>query len=140
VAEALTSTELVRAAGGIVWRAGETGEAEVLVVHRPKYDDWTFPKGKNEPGEADEVCALREVLEETGLRCTLGPELASTSYIDRKGRPKAVRYWIMTVEDGEFEVSDEVDEMQWLTTSQTRWRLSYDRDRDVLDAFLKGSD
>jgi 8-oxo-dGTP pyrophosphatase MutT (NUDIX family) len=140
VAEALTSTVLVRAAGGIVWRSGESGEPEVLVVHRPKYDDWTFPKGKNEPGEADEVCALREVEEETGFRCTLGPELTSTSYIDRKGRPKEVRYWVMTVEDGAFEPTDEVDEMQWLTTSQTRWRLSYDRDRDVLDAFLKGAD
>jgi len=140
VADALTSIPLVRAAGGIVWRAGELGEAEVLLVHRPKYDDWTFPKGKNEPGEADEVCALREVEEETGYRCTLGPELVSTQYIDRKNRPKEVRYWVMTVEDGEFVPSEEVDELLWVTTSQARWRLSYDRDREVLDSFLKGTD
>lgn len=140
MADALTSTPLVRAAGGIVWRAGDSGEAEVLVVHRPKYDDWTFPKGKNEPGEDDIACALREVEEETGFRCTLGPELTSTAYIDRKGRPKEVRYWVMTVEDGEFVPTDEVDELQWLTTAQAQWRLSYDRDREVLDSFLKGAD
>lgn len=139
MADALTSTPLVRAAGGIVWRSGESGEAEVLIVHRPKYDDWTFPKGKNEPGEADEVCALREVEEETGFRCTLGPELTSTQYIDRKNRPKEVRYWVMTIEDGAFVATDEVDELEWVTTSQARWRLSYDRDREVLDAFLKGA-
>jgi 8-oxo-dGTP diphosphatase len=139
VADALTSDPLVLAAGGIVWRAGDSGEPEVLVVHRPKYDDWTFPKGKNEPDEPHETCALREVEEETGFRCTLGPELTSTRYIDRKGRPKEVRYWVMTVEDGAFTPTDEVDELQWLTTSQARWRLSYDRDRDVLDAFLDGA-
>jgi 8-oxo-dGTP diphosphatase len=140
VADALTSTSLVRAAGGIVWRSAESGEVEVLIVHRPKYDDWTFPKGKNEPGEADDVCALREVAEETGFRCTLGPELISTQYIDRKNRPKEVRYWVMTVEDGEFAATDEVDELQWVTPSQARWKLSYDRDRDVLEAFLNGTD
>jgi len=122
----------LRAAGGLVVRDGR-----VLVVHRPKYDDWTFPKGKLEAGETDEECALREVEEETGFRCALGPELTSTSYIDRKGRPKEVRYWVMTVEDGEFAPTDEVDELRWVTPSQARWLLSYDRDRDVLDAFLR---
>ena len=139
MAEPLTSTPLVRAAGGIVWRTASSGEVEVLVVHRPKYDDWTFPKGKNEPGEDDEACAIREVEEETGFRCTLGPELTSTSYVDRKGRPKEVRYWVMTVENGEFAASDEVDELRWVTENQARWLLSYDRDRDVLDAFLAHS-
>jgi len=139
VADALTSTPVVRAAGGVIWQVGVTGEPEVLLVHRPKYDDWTFPKGKNDPGEDDADCAVREVEEETGLRCTLGPELASTSYVDRKGRPKAVRYWLMTVEDGSFSPNDEVDEVRWLTPQQARWLLSYDRDHDVLDAFLAGA-
>ena len=139
MAEPLTSTPLVRAAGGIVWRTASSGEVEVLVVHRPKYDDWTFPKGKNEPGEDDEACAIREVGEETGFRCALGPELTSTSYVDRKGRPKEVRYWVMTIEDGEFAPTDEVDELRWVTENQARWLLSYDRDRDVLDAFLTRS-
>ena len=137
VAQPLTSTPLVHASGGIVWQHGSTGEVEMLVVHRPKYDDWSFPKGKLEAGETDEACALREVEEETGFRCALGPELTSTSYIDRKGRPKEVRYWVMTVEDGEFTPTDEVDELRWVTPTQARWLLSYDRDRDVLDAFLR---
>ncbi|MDQ1396457.1 MAG: 8-oxo-dGTP diphosphatase, partial [Acidimicrobiaceae bacterium] len=82
---------------------------------------------------------LREVEEETGFRCALGPELTSSAYIDRKGRPKEVRYWVMTIEDGSFTPSDEVDEVRWVTTTQVRWLLTYDRDREVLDAFLKGT-
>ena len=83
-------SEPVRAAGGIPVRE-ELDELQVLVVHRPQYDDWTFPKGKCEPGETDEDCAVREVEEETGLRCALGVELPSTSYTDGHGRPKTVR-------------------------------------------------
>jgi len=139
MADALTSTPLVRAAGGILWRTGPSGEAEVLVVHRPKYDDWSFPKGKALPGEDDIACALREVTEETGFRCALGPELASSAYIDRKGRPKEVRYWVMTIEDGSFTPTEEVDELRWVTTTQVGWLLSYERDREVLDAFVNGA-
>ena len=125
----------VRAAGGVVWRAGESGMPEVLVVHRPKYHDWTFPKGKQEPGETDEETALREVEEETGFTCHLGPELPGTSYIDRKGRPKTVRYFVMTVAGGAFVPGDEVDEVRWLRPAAARALLSYDRDVVVLDAF-----
>ena len=139
MADALTSTPIVRASGGIVWQHGASAEIELLVVHRPKYDDWTFPKGKLEAGETDEECALREVEEETGFRCAMGPELISTAYVDRKGRPKEVRYWVMTVEDGSFTPTYEVDELRWVTASQARFLLSYDRDRDVLDAFLDGA-
>ena len=141
VADAVTTGDapaLVLAGGGVVWRVGESGEPEVLLVHRPKYDDWTFPKGKLDPGETIESCALREVWEETGLTCALGPELTSTSYIDRKGRPKEVRYWVMTVEGGSFVPTDEVDEVRWVDAARARWLLSYDRDRAVLDAFLLG--
>ena len=132
-------TELIRAAGGVVWRTGPTGEAEVLVVHRPKYDDWSLPKGKLDPGETDEEAALREVEEETGYRCTLGPELVGTSYIDRKGRPKEVRYWVMTVVSGEFAPGEEVDEIRWLPVDDARRLLSYLRDVDVLEAFVSGA-
>jgi 8-oxo-dGTP diphosphatase len=122
----------VRAAGGLVVRDGKDG-AEVLLVHRPRYDDWTFPKGKVDPGESDEQAALREVEEETGFRCSLEIELPSTSYFDAKGRPKLVRYWRMRVVDGDFAVNNEVDQIEWLPAAAARARLSYDRDRALAE-------
>lgn len=126
----------VHAAGGVVWRDGESGLVEVLVVHRPRYDDWSFPKGKCEPGEAFEVCALREVEEETGYVCALGDELAATAYEDDKGRPKEVRYWAMTVRSGAFRANNEVDEHRWLAPDKAATRLTNDQDREVLWSFL----
>ena len=117
----------VRAAGGVVRRDGD-----VLVIHRPKYDDWSFPKGKLEEGESWEDAAVREVEEETGFRCSLGPEVGSTSYTDSHGRPKVARYWLMQAEAGEFEATDEVDEIAWLSPADARERLSYDHDRRLL--------
>ncbi|MGH9186969.1 MAG: NUDIX hydrolase [Acidimicrobiales bacterium] len=128
----VTGAGYVAAAGGVVWRRGPSGEPEVLLVHRPKYDDWAFPKGKRDPGERDEETALREVEEETGFRCVLGRELLSTEYVDPKGRPKRVRYWEMTVAGGEFEPTEEVDDVRWLPLDQAAPALSYERDRDVL--------
>jgi 8-oxo-dGTP diphosphatase len=104
----------------------------VLLVHRPKYGDWTFPKGKLDPGESFEEAALREVEEETGLRCELGEELEPTTYRDRHGRLKLVRYWEMSPVGGEFEPNDEVDRLEWLPPEEARERLTYDRDRGVL--------
>lgn len=124
---------VVRAAGGIPVRTGTHG-LEVLVVHRAKYDDWTFPKGKCEPDESDERCALREVAEETGLRCVLGPELPSTFYRDGRGRPKRVRYWRLDVVGGELEFDYEVDEARWVSLARARELLSYERDLAVLAA------
>jgi 8-oxo-dGTP diphosphatase len=117
----------VLAAGGVVVRDGE-----VAVVHRPKYDDWSLPKGKLDPGEGFEEAALREVEEETGLRCEMGRELASTEYHDAKGRPKLVRYWEMTPLEGEFTPSGEVDELRWLTPAEAEQLLSYEHDRELL--------
>jgi len=88
-------TDVIRAAGGIVRRLGEAGLEEVLLVHRPAYDDWTFPKGKLEPGEDEVDAAIREIEEEAGLRCEIERELATTRYRDSSGRPKTVRYWLM---------------------------------------------
>ena len=127
---------VIRAAGGVVWRPRPGGSVEVLVVHRPHYDDWSLPKGKADPGEDDEACALREVEEETGLRCGLGLELASTSYIDRKGRPKVVRYWAMTPQSGAVELNNEVDEARWVTMEEAQRLLSYPRDKQVLVSLL----
>lgn len=129
--------ELIRAAGGVVWRT-RNRTVEVLVVHRPHYDDWSLPKGKADPDETDEDCARREVEEETGLQCALGPELASTSYTDRKGRPKHVRYWAMTPLEGHFEPHEEIDEVRWLPLDQARELLSYPRDEQVLNSLLVG--
>ena len=127
------------AAGGVVWRRSGQATVEVLLVHRPKYDDWTLPKGKLDDGESAEEAALREVQEETGLEVTLGDELPSTDYHDRYGRPKKVRYWVMDVVRGEFQPNKEVDEVSWLTVEDARRELTYPRDRDVLDAFAARS-
>lgn len=117
----------VRAAGGVVVRAGT-----VLVVHRPRYDDWTLPKGKLDAGESFEQAALREVEEETGLRCRLMRELPSTTYTDHKGRSKLVRYWLMEPLGGEFAVNAEVDEVCWVSPEAALELLSYERDGEVV--------
>jgi 8-oxo-dGTP pyrophosphatase MutT (NUDIX family) len=132
---ALTGT--VRAAGGVVVRRDETGEPQVVVVHRPKYDDWTFPKGKAHRGERDEDCALREVEEETGLRCELEHELAATSYRDSRGREKRVRYWAMRPVEGALHAAAEIDAARWLTPAEAELILTYDRDLEVLASFLR---
>jgi 8-oxo-dGTP diphosphatase len=119
---------VVRAAGGLVVRDGK-----VLLVHRPKYDDWSFPKGKCEDGESDESCALREVEEETGLRCELREGLGETRYIDAKGRPKVVRYWRMHPVDGAFTAQDEVDGVRWETPEHAAAILSWSRDLALLE-------
>jgi 8-oxo-dGTP diphosphatase len=110
-------------------------DGRVALVHRPKYDDWTLPKGKLYPGESFEEAALREVEEETGLRCRLVRELPSSEYPDAKGRPKLVRYWLMEVEsDRGFALGDEVDEVRRLPLDDALTLLTYDRDHDVLMA------
>ena len=118
----------------MVWRPGpgDGARREVLVVHRPKYDDWSLPKGKAEPGESDEDCARREVEEETGLRCELGVHLGDVDYLDRFGRPKVARYWAMHPVSGAFVPNAEVDEVRWLTVADALVLLSYERDRPVL--------
>jgi 8-oxo-(d)GTP phosphatase len=127
-------TPEVRAAGGAVLRAGAGRQLEVLLVHRPGHRDWTLPKGKIEPGEADEDCALREVAEETGLDCLLGPELGASRYRDRRGRDKGVRYWAMTVRDGAFQPNVEVDEVRWVPVADAGRQLTYPGDRTILNA------
>ena len=128
----LNASGEVRAAGGVVLRDGD-----ILLVHRPKYDDWTLPKGKAEPGESDEACALREVEEETGLVCELGRELATVRYHDGYGRPKVVRYWEMRPVRGDFEPTEEVDELRWIPAGEVAAVLTYAREAAVLAPYVR---
>ena len=121
----------VEAAGGVVVRDAGEGR-EVLIVHRPRYDDWTLPKGKLDRGESFEEAAVREVEEETGFACALGPELASSRYRDNRDRAKLVRYWLMEPRSGAFEPNDEVDAVRWLPVAEAGAALTYERDREVL--------
>ena len=122
----IVDTSVVRAAGGVVVRDGQ-----VLLVHRPRYEDWTLPKGKLEDGESWEAGALREVAEETGLTCELGEEVGRTRYVDSRGRNKEVRYFRMTSGD-EPVAQNEVDEVRWVPLADAGELLSYDRDRALL--------
>ena len=126
----------VRAAGGVVWRRGRKA-IKVLLVHRPAYDDWTFPKGKLDRGESWRDAARREVWEETGLVVELGDELPHTDYRDGKGRLKRVRYWTMTCTGGDFVPNDEVDVVRWWRVDKARVELTYRRDVAVLDGFAR---
>jgi 8-oxo-dGTP pyrophosphatase MutT (NUDIX family) len=128
---------VVRAAGGIVVRASSTGGWEVAVIHRPLHGDWSLPKGKLEPGESAEECALREVREETGWTCTLGRFVGEAEYVDRRGRPKVVDYWLMQPIEGEWQPSDEVDELAWIALAAAPGRLSYEHDRALLAAVAR---
>jgi 8-oxo-(d)GTP phosphatase len=124
-------SDVLRAAGGLVVRRRTEG-LEVLLVHRPAYDDWTFPKGKLEPDELEPDAAVREVEEETGLACLLGRELGATEYVDSHGRQKRVRYWAMAAPAGKPRPTNEVDDVMWAGREEAAARLSYERDRALL--------
>lgn len=128
----LTDVTVIKGAGGVVCREGASGKTEIVVVHRPAYDDWTLPKGKVDPDETPEECALREVKEETGFRCELKRPVGCTAYVDRRGRNKVVCYWVMEVISGRFRPGGEVDRMAWLSVGDAVKRLSYARDKTLI--------
>ena len=128
----LTDVNVIKAAGGIVCREDSSGEIEIVVVHRPAYDDWTLPKGKVDSDETPEECALREVKEETGFRCELGRPVGCTAYVDRRGRNKVACYWVMEVISGRFRPGGEVDRMLWLPVTDAVKRLTYERDKALI--------
>ena len=139
------STPIIRAAGGVLWRPTEspTGEpgVEVAVVHRPRYDDWSLPKGKLAPGEPEVEGAVREVLEETGFRVRIGRPLGETRYIKMVAgieRPKVVHWWAMRAETGAFTPNDEIDDLRWLSLDSAAGTLSRESDRVVLERFAHG--
>jgi 8-oxo-dGTP pyrophosphatase MutT (NUDIX family) len=127
---------MVRAGGGVLRRRRDNGQYEYALVHRPKYGDWSLPKGKVDPGESDEHAALREVEEETGVRPRLGPELGVARYRDGRGRPKQVRYWLMEPADPDerpkFQPNHEIDELRWCSAADTGKLLSYEHDRKLI--------
>ena len=126
----------ITAAGGIVL-SRERGRRRIAVIHRPKYMDWSLPKGKLEKGEKWLEAALREVEEETGYRCEASVELPSVSYLDRKARRKLFRYWLMRPLTGGFEPHGEVDELRWLTRREAIGLLTYEHDRDLVRQALR---
>ena len=137
----------VQAAGGVVRRGGlprppGRGGEQVAVIHRPRYDDWSFPKGKLDDGEGAEAGALREVEEETGLRCRTVEPLGEIRYRDRHGRPKVVHYWLMEPDhpdpESAFQPNAEVDELRWLAPGDAARLLTYPHDRALLDRLPRG--
>ncbi len=129
----MDETDVIHAAGGIIVQRDAGGEARVAVVWRSGRGDWTFPKGKLDPGETYEAAARREVEEETGLTCTPLRFVGTTEYQHRKGRPKVVAYFLMSPEGGSFESNEEVDELVWCTIREAERLLTWDRDRELLE-------
>ncbi len=127
----------VVAAGGVVVRRDDAGRRTLAVIHRPKYLDWSLPKGKLEPGEGWQEAALREVEEETGFQAKVGRELSRISYRDRKGRSKLVRYWLMEPVGGEFAPGPEVDELRWVNGDEAEELLTYEHDRALVREALR---
>lgn len=130
----MSTDQTVNAAGCVVYRRANK-VVEVLLVHRPNYDDWSFPKGKRDEGETDYECALRETLEESGYGVDPAGELTSMAYTLPNGKPKKVRFWYGEVGEGKFKANSEVDEIKWLGIGKARDLLSYDRDKELLDEF-----
>jgi 8-oxo-(d)GTP phosphatase len=133
-----TATKAELAAGAVLWRTnGSAAAPEIAIIHRPRYDDWSLPKGTVEPGETEPVAAVREVHEETGYTAHLGRRLIAVSYPVERG-VKKVRYWAARCVDGSFAPNDEVDELKWLPVAEAMKQLGYHLDRKVLRHFEKG--
>jgi len=124
--------DLIRAAGGVLFRTSRRGRDKVAVVYREARGDWTFPKGKLDEGESFEEAALREVVEETGITAVIRRFIGSTNYTHRKGRPKIVAYYLMEAISGEFAPNEEVDELRWITLDEAYELLTWDRDQELI--------
>jgi mutator protein MutT len=134
----VTDVSVIRAAGGVVIRTSRSGETEVAIIHRPEYDDWTFPKGKVEPDETPEDAALREVREETGVEARLVEKLGDVRYwYMRGGRriAKVVSFFLLDYVSGELDDHDhEVEHAEWMALEDAARRLTYQGERDMAAA------
>ena len=127
----------ILAAGAVLWRKGEKKKIEVLIIHRPKYDDWTFPKGKAEIGEPLIACAYREVLEETNIETAFGPYLGEVEYLTNDGKKKVSFWSAKVIKEKEFNPNDEVDQLKWVEVTKVKELLTLDTDRKILEQFLR---
>jgi 8-oxo-(d)GTP phosphatase len=127
----------ILAAGAVLWRKSEKQKIEVLIIHRPKYDDWTFPKGKAEIGEPLIACAYREVLEETNIETAFGPYLGEVEYLTNDGKKKVSFWSAKVVKEKEFNPNAEVDQLKWVEVTKVKEMLTLDTDIKILEQFLK---
>ena len=127
----------ILAAGAVLWRKSEKKKIEVLIIHRPKYDDWTFPKGKAEIGEPLIACAYREVLEETNIESAFGPYLGEVEYLTNDGKKKVSFWSAKVVKEKEFKPNAEVDQLKWVEVTKVKELLTLDTDRKILEQFLQ---
>ena len=127
----------ILAAGAVLWRKSKKKKIEVLVIHRPKYDDWTFPKGKAEIGEPLIACAYREVLEETNIETAFGPYLGEVEYLTNDGKKKVSFWSAKVIKEKEFNSNAEVDQLKWVEVTKVKELLTLDTDRKILEQFLR---
>lgn len=128
---------MIRAAGALLWRDNSDLSLEVALIHRPRYDDWSLPKGKLEMGETALQCAYREVQEETGIRATFTRQLGTVEY-EESGQEKRVKYWAAhcALTNSEFVPNEEVDQMKWLSPSQALEQATHDSDKSIIEKFM----
>lgn len=131
------ATEIIKAAGAVLWRRNAANEIEIALVHRPRYDDWSLPKGKLEIGESHIACAYREVLEETGVTAIFGPEIGQAIYLVPEGQ-KVVRYWSAQASETPYGHPDpaEIDQVEWDVPTVAKKKLTLKDDRKIVDFFL----
>jgi 8-oxo-(d)GTP phosphatase len=127
----------ILAAGAVLWRKSEKKKIEVLIIHRPKYDDWTFPKGKAEIGEPLIACAYREVLEETNIETAFGPYLGEVEYLTNDGKKKVSFWSAKVIKEKDFKPNAEVDQLKWVEVAKVKELLTLDTDRKILEQFLQ---
>ncbi|GGZ77709.1 NUDIX hydrolase [Streptomyces bluensis] len=128
--------DTILAAGCVLWRRAASGGVELALVFRPKWSDWSWPKGKLKKGETARAAALREVQEETGHTCRLGPDLPTLRYVDHTRREKEVKYWAAESTGGIFTPDNEVSDLVWLSPDEARECLTYERDRELISPAL----